>query len=481
MFANLDYPEADEPFLATVAAEARAAAGRIGGRPCLAVLCGGSEVAQQVAMLGLDPRAGPRSALRRAAPRAGRRGRRRPRPTCPSTPWGGELPFRTDRGVAHYYGVGAYLRPLEDARRAEVRFAAECLAFANVPDEAGLQALAGGGAAPGHHPAWKAGVPRDGGAGWDFEDVRDHYLKLLFGLDPVELRSVDPERYLELSRAVSGEVMAEVIGEWRRTGSTCHGALILWLKDLAPGAGWGVLDHRGLPKVAYHHLRRVLAPVAVWITDEGLGGIDVHVANDRAAPLAARLRISLYRDDRLVDEAFTPVQPRPRRGADPQRRDRAGALRGRVVGLPVRASGPGPDRGQPGAGRRGGHAALPGVSLPRGTAAAAARGRGARDLRPSPSPTSAGRACASAPSACSTAPAWRCPATWPPMTRSTSSPAGGGASPSCPPAPERARQRPRRGGRGAHGAEPARPGQDRAGVGAVTGVIATLSRPQTAR
>ena len=43
-----------------------------------------------------------------------------------------------------------------------------------------------------------------------------------------------------------------------------------------------MLDHRGEPKVAYHHLRRALAPVAVWTTDEGLGGIDVHVANDAA-------------------------------------------------------------------------------------------------------------------------------------------------------------------------------------------------------
>src|SRR6202044_3363022 len=72
---------------------------------------------------------------------------------------------------------------------------------------------------------------------------------------------------------------------------------------------WGVLDHRGRPKVAYHHLRRALAPVAVWSTDEGLGGVVAHVANDRAEPLRARLRVALYRGCRqLTDEAVEELE-----------------------------------------------------------------------------------------------------------------------------------------------------------------------------
>jgi len=229
-------------------------------------------------------------------------------PYVPSTPYGGDLPFRTDRGVANYFGVGAYLRPIEDARRAEVRFAAECLAFANVPDAAALDDLHAPGGLSIHHPAWKAGVPRDAGAGWDFDDVRDHYLQALFGVDPRALRSLDQDRYLELSRTVTGEVMAEVMGEWRRAGSPCRGALVLWLRDLVPGAGWGVLDHRGQPKTCWHHLRRALAPVTVWSTDEGLGGVVAHVANDRPEPLAARLRVALYRDYAArVEEAEVDV------------------------------------------------------------------------------------------------------------------------------------------------------------------------------
>jgi beta-mannosidase len=71
---------------------------------------------------------------------------------------------------------------------------------------------------------------------------------------------------------------------------------VLWLTDVVLGAGWGVLDARGEPKVAYHHLRRALSPVAVWTTDEGLGGVAIHVANDTNAPFEGELRLALYRD-----------------------------------------------------------------------------------------------------------------------------------------------------------------------------------------
>lgn len=313
MFANLDYPLPDADFRAGVEREAAEVLAELADRPSLTVVCGNSEVEQQPAMMGLDRDLGADEfwdgRLRELVYESGA--------ACaylPSTPHGGDLPFHANRGVTHYFGVSGYFRPPDDARRADVRFAAECLAFANVPDEVDV---------PVHHPRWKQGVPRDAGtgwgigAGWDFDDVRDYYLALLFGVDPVQLRRSDHDRYLELSRASSGEVMAELMGEWRRDASPCRGALVLWLKDMLPGAGLGVLDHAGRPKVAYHHLRRALAPIAVWTTDEGVNGVAVHAANDRPEPLRATLRIALYRDlEACVDEAQDELQLEPHGAAE---------------------------------------------------------------------------------------------------------------------------------------------------------------------
>jgi beta-mannosidase len=289
MFANMDYPFEDPAFQQTVRAETRAELSRLSRHPSTAVICGGSEIEQQVAMLGFDPALGRGPFFDQELPGIAAA-------CCPgvpyirSSPCGPGLPFHPRGGVAHYFGVGAYRRPLEDVRRAEVRFASECLAFANVPEEEVGQALS-----PANDLAPKGRAPRDAGADWDFHDVRDYYLNLLYALNPTSLRQADPERYWELSRIVSGEVMADVFGEWRRPASICRGGIILWSADLEPGPGWGILDSQGRPKPAWWFLKRALAPVTVWTTDEGLNGIDIHVSNDRPDPLTAWLRIALYR------------------------------------------------------------------------------------------------------------------------------------------------------------------------------------------
>jgi beta-mannosidase len=292
MFANVDPPD-DETFLATVEAELSAVLVGAVAHPSLAVVCGGSEVEQQAAMLGLD-------ADRRALPLFDTH---LPKllerlevdvPYVPSSPTGGDLPFRADTGITHYYGVGAYLRPLEDARRANVRFAAESLAFATPPERAAVEEWFGGSTGAGHHPRWKRSVPRDNGAAWDFEDVRDHYVRRLFDVDPAALRYADPDRYLDLGRAAVAEVMTATLTEWRRPGSSCDGALVLLLRDLYRGAGWGLLDADGNPKAPMWALRRVLDPIAVLATDEGLNGLHLHVVNDRAEALRGVLDVEVF-------------------------------------------------------------------------------------------------------------------------------------------------------------------------------------------
>jgi beta-mannosidase len=294
MFANFDYPFSDDAFRSSVSKEAAQFVSRVQTSPCLAVLCGNSEVSQQAAMLGL-PRELWSSAVFDRDLRSVAGDLRPDVPYLPSTPSGGPLPFNLRTGVSHYYGVGAYRRPLDDARRCGVRFTSECLAFSHVPDEPTIDLFLSDGQAPFHHPAWKARVPRDVGAGWDFEDVRDHYLTRLFGVDPATVRSEDMSRYLALSRVVTGEVLASVLGEWRSGGSSCRGALVWFFRDLWPGAGWGLVDATGLPKAAYYFVRRALQPVSLIATDEGLDGLALHAINDTGAPIDAELELALYR------------------------------------------------------------------------------------------------------------------------------------------------------------------------------------------
>ena len=296
MFANLDYPIGDAGFAASVHTEVRQNLARLALHPSVAVVCGGSEVEQQAAMMGLDPTTFENELGRTVLPAIVRDVM--PGMTyVPCSPSGGTFPFSPAVGVSHYYGVGAYRRLLTDARRADVRFVSECLAFANVPNRAQVDEFIAAGHAPGHSPGWKARVPRDRGAGWDFEDIRDFYVRELFGEDPFEVRATDTDRYLDLGRAAVHATIEATISEWRRPGSSCSGAIVLMLRDLWPGAGWGVLDTTGAPKSAFDALARTCAPTAVLLTDEGLNGLYAHLVHDRPQAFEGMARVRCFGPD----------------------------------------------------------------------------------------------------------------------------------------------------------------------------------------
>jgi beta-mannosidase len=309
-FANFDFPIDDPEFAASVRDEVHGQLDRLQAHPSLAVLCGGSEAYQQPAMLGL-PRESWHSALFESVLPEEVAALCPAVPYVANSPMGGSAPFRPDTGIANYYGVGAYRRPLEDARRSEVRFAAECLAFANVPARSTLDRLLTEGVNLFQWSEWKRRAAVDAGASWDFDDVRDHYLAALYRVDPVELRSSDFDRYLQLSSATSGEVMEATFAEWRRGRSACRGGLVWQHRDLIDGARFGVTDTRGHPKPAWWFLRRAFRPRAIFLADEGLSGLRVHAFNDGGAPLHGSVELTAFRGAAVVESAARTVTIAP--------------------------------------------------------------------------------------------------------------------------------------------------------------------------
>ena len=309
-FANFDYPATDDAFRASVVEEAEQFLLRTQASACLAVLCGASEVAQQASMLGMPAALWSNAIFDGVLPDAVA-ALRRDVPYTPHSPWGGDLPFVAHEGISHYYGVSAHCRPLEEARRAHVRFSAESLGFANVPDVAPFALMPDEPAI--EHPNYTERFARDVGASWAFEGIRNHYCEALYGIDIASLRRDDPERFLAFARATSAEVMEATYAEWRRAGSPTRGALVWFLRDLFPGAGWGVIDALNEPKAAYFGLKRAFKPVTVILSDENLNGLLVSLVNETASPRQVRLTLTCLRDgETVVMRASVDLSLQPR-------------------------------------------------------------------------------------------------------------------------------------------------------------------------
>jgi beta-mannosidase len=311
MFAFMDPPQ-DPSFEHEVELELRENFSAMSGHPSVVVVCGGQEIEEIAAMNGL-------SADRRQVELTSKLIPSLVEDLLPDvvyvneSPSGGAFPYQTHVGVSHYFGVGGYLRPLEDARLSNVRFAAECLGFATPPEPASMARAFGSARAAGHSPTWKETVHRDSGMSYDFDDVRDFYVEMLFDTDARELRREEPERALTLGRATVAAVMGRTMSEWRRPGSFCGGALVLAACDQVVGGGWGLIDADSWPKAPWYVLRRIFDPVTVLLTDEGVNGLDFHVVNDTAEPFPGTVVVELYAHGQTrIDTAERQVEIPPR-------------------------------------------------------------------------------------------------------------------------------------------------------------------------
>ena len=145
--------------------------------------------------------------------------------------------------------------------------------------------------------------------------MRDHYVRAVLGEDPFAVRREDPERYLDLGRAAVCAAVAEVFTWWRRPRSGCGGGLVLAALDLRAGAGWGLLDVDRGPKAPWHVLRRVLAPVAVLLSDDGLDGVGLDLLNDTGSVVEGVLTVRAHRGDGVVEDLVERPVTVPARGA----------------------------------------------------------------------------------------------------------------------------------------------------------------------
>jgi beta-mannosidase len=292
MFANMEYPTDDEAFARNVTEEISEQIARLSGHPCLTVWCGNSEVEQQAAMYGATRDIWENDLFYQLIPKL-LKDASVDSPYFPSSPCEGPLPFHNASGISHFFGVGAYKQRLDKLADADVKFASECLALSHIPCDDTLKEHFRSLSPSTTHPSWKEGVPRDSGAGWDFEDIRDHYFEDFWKFDPAECQYSDNRRYLELSRGVSVQFIEQSFRTWRAPDSACSGGIVWQLKDIRPGAGWGLIDASGRPKAAYYGAKRAWQPLLISLRDRGLDGLFLEIVNEGPEITQAELLVRL--------------------------------------------------------------------------------------------------------------------------------------------------------------------------------------------
>lgn len=292
MLSNMDYPLKDEAFKKNLLEEIHFQFARLSQFVSISILCGGNEIYQQAAMLGVDESFFKDDFFEHELMKI----------TSnyfgmaiylPNTPSGGDLPFHVGSGFSHFYAVGAYRKNFEIVQCSHVKFASESNGFSHLERENVLSRNFANEVIRDKLSDWCDGIPKDNTANWDFEDIRDYYLEYLFKIDSKKLRIDNLDYYLKLSQIIPGEVIQNNFNFWRSLNSECHGALIWFAKDFKNGAGFGILDSNLIPKSSYYYLMRLFSPEFISIVDKGVDGLYITINNELNRIKKAKLCIDV--------------------------------------------------------------------------------------------------------------------------------------------------------------------------------------------
>ncbi|WP_144392657.1 glycoside hydrolase family 2 protein [Pleionea sediminis] len=295
MFASMDYPFEDEVFYSNIIAEVNYQLQRLQFHPSISVFCGNTDVEAQAAMFGMPREIWTHAFYTDVLSKACGSSRKDAH-YFPSSPTGGVMPFHLNEGVSHYWGTGAYMHTFPDSDAFSVRFCSEGMGLSHIPVQQTINQVVSKQTLFPYCNDWTKRIPRDLGAGWDFDDIREHYLREVFKVDPIFLKRSDVDRYIKLSKIVTGYVIAKTYESWRRHDSQCNGGLIWFNKDFWPCAGFGIIDSNDIPKPAYYLIAQSWQTQSVIITQDGLNGSYLTVINESSEMLECDLVIELFKE-----------------------------------------------------------------------------------------------------------------------------------------------------------------------------------------
>ena len=161
------------------------------------------------------------------------------------------------------------------------------------------------GRVAGSHPAWKRRRAPDRGATGTSKTCATTTWATLYGVDPVALRAVDPDRYLDLGRSASatdgGGVQSVATARFGLRGAVgARGP-----RRAVPAPVPACRLRRPIEAGPSHSVQS--RPVALLASDEGMNGLDVWALNDTAEPVCGVLTVAVSPTDGLR----RPGRPRP--------------------------------------------------------------------------------------------------------------------------------------------------------------------------